>query len=373
MKKGVVLLWTLLAALLLAGCGGVYDKEYISVEDYLPASQESGSDEDKITVRDYFTLKRTIRDMVNRGAQSGTVIFDNAYDGDISADMASACWEVRTKDALCAYCVENISYELNHIITYDEAKIYVSYMQSGVSIDEIIRLPYSTDIESVLRQSMQDSRGNVVILTGKSSLAAEDVENMAANVYKSDPMLSPKEPAASVNMFSGENMQRLYDIHINYGEAARELAAKKEKLAGFDPFDGVGTEEMSELDRATLAFEYLTGNCTLCEEGQKNNIYCAVIEKKSDSEGIALAYVALCKQLGIECRIVYGQYNMENHCWNIIKLGTKYYHVDVSKGISQQRWTCFLCEDEQFWKNYRWDVESYPKCGSRSTILTENE
>lgn len=371
MKKCVALLLAALAVIPLTGCGGVYDKKYVSVEDYAPAQQETNTDEDKITVRDYFGLKRTIRDMVNKGTESGTVIFDNAYEGDIAADMASACWEIRTKDALCAYCVDNISYELSHIITYDEAKIFVSYMQTGVGIDEIIRLPYSTDIESVLRQSIEESRSNVVVLAGKSSLTAEEVENMAANVYKNDPMISPEAPSASVNMFSGENMQRLYDIHINYNESPQELERKKEKLDSFDPFAGVDTENLSELDAFVLAFEYLTENCTLCAEGERNNVYCAVIEKKSDSEGIALAYVALCKRLGVDCRIVYGQYNMENHCWNIVKLGSEYYHVDASKGITQERWTCFLCEDEQFWKNYRWDVESYPKCGSRNAILQE--
>ncbi len=373
MKKGIVLLWTALAALLLVGCGGLYDKEYISVEDYLPASQESSSDEGKITVRDYYSLKRIIRDMVNRGTENGIVVFDNAYEGDISADMASACWEIRTKDAFCAYCVESISYELNHIITYDEAKIYVSYMPSGVGIDEIIRLPYSTDIESILRQSIAENRNNIVILIEKSSLAAEDIEKLVANVYKNDPMLSPSEPSASVNMFSGENMQRLYDIRIEYGDSEKELQKKKEKLDSFDPFSELDTDSMSELDRAVLAFDYLTENCALCEEGQNNNIYCALIEKKSDSEGIALAYVALCKKLSLECCIVYGQCNMENHCWNIIKLGSNYYHVDAYKGSTQQRWSCFLCEDEQFWKNYRWDVESYPKCGIRSETLSEAE
>ena len=109
----------LLAALLLSlcGCGSMFEKEVVDINDYEPPVQEKVSETEKVTVRNFTALKRAITDMVYSGADSGSLAFDPNYDGDAVKDMEEACRQLRTQNALCAYCVVSISYEISKIVT----------------------------------------------------------------------------------------------------------------------------------------------------------------------------------------------------------------------------------------------------------------
>ena len=73
-------------------------------------------------------------------------------------------------------------------------------------------------------------------------------------------------------------------------------------------------------------------NCNYDARGY-DSAYSALSYGYAGSEGIALAYTELCRQLGIDCTVVYGQLDWADHCWNVIKLDGDYYHVDVTACI----------------------------------------
>lgn len=374
-KKLVAMLSLLLAALTLCGCGGIFDKEYVQIEDYHPTVQENSDTGERVTVRNFSALKQAIRSMVTNGETEGNIIFDAAYDGDTTEDMASACWQVRTQDALCAYCVNNIAYELSKIVTYYEAKVIISYASTGVAAEDIVKIPYSTGLERLIETALEESNTQLVVLINRSSLSAEDMENSVARVYREQPGTAPKMPTVSVNMYSGSNMQRLYEVNLRYGMTTDELSAKKTQMAAVQPFTGLNIDELDEAERALAAYQYLIANCEISSEGQGGNIYGALVGHSSDSEGAALAYVELCRQLKVDCRVVYGQRAWHDHCWNIVRVNGEFYHVDAGLENASPE-ANFLKPDWSIWENYRWDVSSYPPCDgelSYSDVIAEDE
>ena len=58
---------------------------------------------------------------------------------------------------------------------------------------------------------------------------------------------------------------------------------------------------------------------------------------RADSEGMALAYKALCDTIGIECTVVEGRLDRTEHYWNIVTLEGDSYHVDTSRASSGVR------------------------------------
>ena len=364
MKKLIICLITVIcAAALLSGCSA-FDNEYIVINNYEPAVGESGPSDGKITVKNFAALKQALLNMAYAGRTEGTIAFDTAYDGDTTEDMASACWTVRTQDALCAYCVENIAYELNKIVTINEATVYISYSASTESAENISRISFSTGIDNVLINAMGNGIKRFAVLVGHSEYSAEDMAKEVVNVYREIPTVVPVEPLASVNMYSGNGTQRLYEISINYGMNEDEMDERMAQLRAVDAFTDLDTEDLSGAQRAYEALKYLEKNCTVSTDGRENNAYSALIGGSANSEGLAFAYVVLCRQLNLDCQIVYGQLAWEEHCWNVVKVDGNYYHVDVSAAIGEDGnpENSFLVSDEQFWGNYRWDVASYPKC-----------
>lgn len=361
-RKLTAMILTAAVCISLCGCSGMYNKEYLSVNEYVPAVQEDYSSKDKINVRTFSGLKQAILRFAYAGESEGRIIFDSSYDGDPLEDMASACWQVRIQDALCAYCVENIAYELAKIVTTNEATVYISYSNFCAGADEILHLPYSFSVEQTLRETLESRDRQLVVLVSSSSYSAEDIEGLLTRVYRENPTVVPREPRASVTMYSGTGSQRLYEININYGLTSEELEQRMAALSAVDAFSSLDTENLSSGQLALAACQYLMDNCQLSESGADNTAYAALVNRQANSEGIAFAYVELCRQLRLECHIVYGQHIWQDHCWNIINIDGSYYHVDASACITEGLEGNFLMNDEGFWGSYRWDVASYPKC-----------
>ena len=362
MKKLTAILLVLFLVLpALCGCGSVFEKEYVSITEYTPPIPAENRSDERITVHSMNELKRALIAMVYDGAPGGSIAFDSNYDGNPAEDMESACWQVRTQDALCAYCVRNMSYELEKIVNYYESSIHIDYASYASELSSIVQLPYTVGIQDILSSAMEDNQAKVTVLINASSYSAENMRSLVQEIYRKSPTICVREPKTTVYMYSGSGRQRLYEINFNYGIAEDEVIRSKSQLKNLDVISNLDAYDLDDAHRAYAACRYLVNNCVL-SEAAPGSCYDALILFESNSEGLALAYVEMCHQLDLDCRIVYGKFNGEDHCWNIIRLDGSYYHVDVSRCYDGDYAAGFLLDDESMWNEYRWNISSYPAC-----------
>lgn len=341
----------LLLTLFLTGCS-FFDDTYLIESDYpLPDRKDSGS-KDTVTVYNLGDLREAIRNTVAAGASERTIVFDSSYTGNPTEDLASACWQVRTEDALCAYCVENIAYDMTQIVSRTEAKLNVSYSSGALPVEEIISMPYATDLNDRIAEAISSGKTRLAILINRSILTSESMALRFSEVYRLNPGLAPQEPHVSVSLFSGSASQRLYEILLTNDLSESEFLREKAEL---DAIVFPTENETDEYAIALDAFERLSG---CCDPSGPPTVYAALVEKDASSEGIALGYVELCRRGGLECVLVDGQKDWEDHCWNIVCVDGQYYHVDLFAGLEDG----FLKSDADFWGMYRWTVNEYPKC-----------
>lgn len=369
MKKTLIAFILTAAVCILCGCGSLFDREYVVVKEYEMQPPANSVQADRVTVRNFTELRSALLRFVSEGAQQSSILFSANYDGDAAEDLASACWQVRTQNALCAYCVENIAYELSKIVTYYEAEISISYSAAAEKVEDIVQMPYSTGTEEVIRTALEEGRARLVVLINRSSYSAEEMEGIVDRVYRSYPASVPKEPQISINMLSGTGLQRLYEIRLRYGLSAAELESRQEELRNFTPFAELDLSQMEPAQRALLACRYLVEHCSYTTDGQNNDVYSALIRGQANSEGMALAYVELCRQMEVPCQIVYGQRDWENTSWNIVELDGDYYHVDPQLCADVGVEAGFLRRDVEMWGSYRWDVSAYPACEGQLKVL----
>ena len=367
-KRWICLLLTAVVAFPLCGCS-MLEKEYVSIHDYVPSEQEQSLTGGKFTVHSYNALRSAILNMAYEGKSSGTIVFDPAYEGDAAEDLANACWAVRTEDALCAYCVENIAYEFNRIVTINEADIKISYSKATESPKQIVHLGFSSEAEGAILSAMENGVRTLALLVGRSGFTAEDMTAQVNKAYRDNPAVVPKKPTAVVNVFSGAGAQRLYEIQIDYGMTNAQLRQCCRQLDEFSPFDELTPSTLTEVERAYAACRYLVENCTITDNEEANSAYSALIDREANSEGLAFGYVELCRQLNVDCCIVYGQHDRQEHCWNIVRIDDSYYHVDITQCAKGGPALGFMQNDENFWGIYRWDVAAYPKCTGKNSFF----
>jgi hypothetical protein len=121
-----------------------------------------------------------------------------------------------------------------------------------------------------------------------------------------------------------------------YAEKAKQFDAAVD--AALDILDdGMSkTEKALALnDYLVLNTEYDTEKLQLADSGYDshylhNDAYHALVTRKAMCQGYAQAYDYLLEQIGIESRVVAGVAGGGDHAWNLIKLGSSWYHVDVT-------------------------------------------
>ena len=104
-------------------------------------------------------------------------------------------------------------------------------------------------------------------------------------------------------------------------------AAVQECRAGIDG-------SASEYDRIRYVYEYLVNTVDYDEDAPDNqNIYSALVGKRSVCAGYSRAAQYLLNGMGIECIYVVGTaQGQEAHAWNIVNCDGKYYQMDVTFG-----------------------------------------
>ena len=361
-RRLISLLLLITFAFSLAGCSSMYEKEYVHISEYAPVDQGNTIVGDKIVVHNFGGLKQAILSIVHSANGKGTISFESSYEGDALEDMASACWQVRTQDAMCAYCVDNISYEVNRIFSYYEAEISVTYSSIIKASGGIVRMQYATNLDEKLNQIISEGKNKLALLIGRSTYTAEDMKAIVEKLYRANPSMAPHMPAVDVNMFSGTNMQRLYEINLNYDISTSELKSRQREISEVKPFVNYDLRPISPVDKVAMACTYLVENCVYSGDHSANSIYSALVLKEADSEGLSYAFMELCRQLGIKCRMIYGQYNWQDHWWNIVEIAGDYYHVDVSMCMDGDLYQGMLLNDVSIWETHRWDVSAYPAC-----------
>lgn len=86
---------------------------------------------------------------------------------------------------------------------------------------------------------------------------------------------------------------------------------------------------LSALQKALVVHDKLIVNCMYKDNGDISyTSYGALVNKKAVCEGYARAYCYILSKLGVESKVINNQ--SKEHCWNYVKIGGKWYHVDVT-------------------------------------------
>lgn len=93
-------------------------------------------------------------------------------------------------------------------------------------------------------------------------------------------------------------------------------------------------ENLSDYDKIRMVYEYLINTVDYDENAADNqNIYSALVGKRSVCAGYSRAAQYLLEKLGIECIYVTGEVAEQGaHAWNIVLCNDRYYQMDVTFG-----------------------------------------
>ena len=150
-------------------------------------------------------------------------------------------------------------------------------------------------------------------------------------------MLAPIKWSASGDKVSGS-----VTYEMNYAADAakeKEAAAATESALASLALDG-----KSEYEKAKAIYDFICDNIEYDFTYQEisHSSYAAIVLKKAVCQGYSSLFYRMALSAGLDCRVITGVSNNEEHGWNIVRIGGKWYNVDSTFGSRNEKSDFFL-------------------------------
>lgn len=364
MKRRIAaLLACLMALTYLYGCDNILEDDMLDITAHQePVSTISESIPEAGT---YAELKANMLGFVSAYEDSGQIRI-YSYDGDIQTDVDLACSQIMADTPLGAYAVSDITGIATPIVSYHQVEISITYKVTKEQLDSIIPVSTIRFLQSDLEDMLSDYAPSMVVQPKGITLTEEDAMRYVKEIYYDNPMDIVMMPVTTVDPFPKQGPDRIFVFTFGYTKyeattlKAMEASLKKavQNIAESVSGDNDAAILLSFCQRLIETVDFDSFTAASGEYGDQNTAataYGALKNRSAVAEGYAMAFKALCDELGLECYVMLGEYNGKPHAWNIVELENHYYHIDVSMCDTGGIATSFLLDDAEMAVSYTWD------------------
>ncbi len=355
MKRALILM--LAACLLLTGCS-VMDGSYVSIKRH--QEQLTGAQTATLSASNYQQLRQVLSDMVEAGTENA-VIHVSSYQQDlVEKGMETAVHYIRDLLPLGAYAVEDVKYEIGTGGGQPAISVTISYIHGRSELRKVQRVENMEEAEQAIGSVLSQCSESLVLLVDRYTKS--DIPQMVEDFAEENPNVVMETPQVAVGLYPDSGSCRVVELKFTYQtsrDALRQMQTQVQRVfssaALYVSSDGDESRKYSQL------YTFLTERFDYKIETSITPSYSLLCHGVGDSEAFASVFAAMCRQAGLDCRIISGTRAGEAWFWNLIRDGDVYYHVDLiqSKDAGQfQKLT-----DEQM-QGYVWDYSAYPAAGS---------
>ncbi|MCL2045827.1 MAG: hypothetical protein FWG88_05525 [Oscillospiraceae bacterium] len=332
---------------------------------------------EEVEVSNFSELKEAIVELIYQHETTGQIIVYR-YDSDIQWDIDRAIDEVMETDPIARYAVVEISTTLNRIVTFFEIDLKIEYRRSREQVASIVNVSTLRYLRTELFNIMSEYRNEASFQTALH-ITEDDMIAYIKDSYYQNPRNIIIMPVAVVEIYSTEDSDRIVEVRLHNIELPSVLQQYGESLARSVRLNALAAEGETDAEILLSLAKNLIDACdfdegtarTISEHGIPNlaaTAYSALVRGTAVGEGFAMAFKALCDELGFECQVVLGYLNNMVHAWNIIMLNGDYYHVDIAMCAANGIESAFIKSDAQFANLYIWDTDNTVRCNGTLTL-----
>lgn len=353
-KKRLLALLTA-SALLLTGCSALLERDYSHVTPHNTAPTTEG-DPSILRADSYQELVNALIYLVNIGAEEGTIRLYTDTEN-VESFLSDACLEVVQEDPLGAYCVEFIKYSVDPVVTYSQAQVDITYRRTREQVAAIVQATGVTAIRSELGSALTAFAPERALRIRYFEEDEAFIQELVRQAYYDAPAYALGMPDVSVSIYPDSGRQRIVEILLNYPLDRDELENRQRELA--DCLGALAQPLLLLPDHEKLAAAVQA----VLEAGAYDpqggaTAYNLFADGAADSEGLSLAFAALCQQLGLPCQVAQGTLEDEPRFWVLVQTEEGWRHLDLAAEESGP-----LHTDLQFQElGYVWNDSTLPAC-----------
>jgi len=333
LRRAVLSTLAVSVSLSLTGCAAMLERSYEISQRHVntPVTAEDAS---YVRVESYQELVSAVLYLVTQGEETGVIrLYD--YNGEEEKDLARACLEVSSMDPLGAYAVDYIKHESTRVLSYYQATLSVRYRRTPEQVASIVRVTGSTAIRQKVQIALSTFEPEVVLRVAYFAEDEASLEALIRQAYRDNPATALGMPEFRISLYPSEGRDRILEIVFTYPEQVTTLRAQSGRLtARVEQLTSV----LMNQDSHTAALQAATvlSETAVYDAARPDTAYAALVEGSAGGEGLAQAYILLCRDVGISCERLDGIRLGENWTWTAVQLEsgeTLYFDPVYSDGL----------------------------------------
>ena len=374
MKRRVLLIFILTFIVAASmGCATILADDNVTETPHV-GSPMLPPQEAQVEVSNFNELKDAIIELIKAHETTARFISMNYETEDVQADLERAIHEILTYHPLGVYAVGEIVGQATKIVAFVEINISIEYMRTSQQVSSIVEINSIDDLHDQLLRALREYRVETVLRT-PLQLSVEEIISYIDEIYYQNPRKIVMRPIVAVDLYPEQGEDRIISLRFGLfrGAPPSLLRSMQDSLSLM--LQTIASEAQGETDAEILLslanHLIVTSNFdeanarTIAGHGMQNTLataFGALVNAQAIGEGFAMAFQALCDELGLDSRVLLGYLDGRPHAWNLVMLSGYYYHIDVSMGDLHGIETAFLKNDSQLRAmGYTWNQENTPR------------
>lgn len=358
MKRILACILSVLLCAGLCGCDAWMDGSYYSYTPHL--EDNSIAQEGSVEVSSYLELRDALVALVAEGGQNALILIDGISSDQLSSNMNNAVRYVTQENAIGAYAVEKISYEIGTSTGRVAIAVDVSYTHSRSEILRIKKTANMTEAQTVIAGALENCDAGVVLQV--DSFEGMDFTQLIEDHVDANPHVCMEMPQVSAVVYPESGDQRVIELSFTYQNSREDLRQMQEYVEPLFVASDLNVRgEDSESTKFNMIYSFLMERADYQIQTSITPSYSLLRYGVGDSKAFAVVYAAMCSRAGLDCRVVTGTRAGVPWVWNLICQDGVYYHVDLlqSSGMRQ----LYIFEEDEM-QGYVWDYSAYPASGT---------
>lgn len=352
MKRNILLL-ALAACLLFSGCSFWMDGSFHSVTPRPP--EKVVTQQGAITVESYTQLHDQLVQLIEQGSTSAVIYCPDNDAEQLSSAMATAVTTVEQTNAVCAYAVEDILFDIGERNAQMAISVQINYIHGKSELQRIRQAPTMEDAAKEIAQTLVDCEAGVVLRIKRYE--DMDIAQFVQDYVDDNPQTCMEMPQVSVAMYPEQGEDRVVELTYTYRTSREALRNMQETVQPvFSSAELYVSVDADPIEKAYQLYGFLMGRDTYSVQTSLTPAYSLLNHGVGDSKAFAVVYAAMCRQSGVDCQVVSGTREGEAWCWNVLKVDGAYYHLDLLQ-CSQSGGFAAKTADEM--TDYVWDYSAY--------------
>ena len=318
----VILAGTLMS---LAGCS-LFSETYVSLQPHHGSNHSDQSGQQ--IASSYPEILASLETLISQGESSGVIILSDLSEQVGVSYMQAAVKNLILQNPIAAFAVERIDYDMGTNAGRIAVAVNIYYSRSRADIAGIKSVKNMDEAETLIGQSLEQALGSVVFRV--DSYSQTDFTALVRAYADLNPAMVMETPQVMTAVYPHTGSDRLVELTFTY-QNSREDLLKMQALVR--PVFTAAELYVQGASSSRMKFQRL--HAFLMERSDyeirssATPTYSLLEEGVGDSKAFASVYASMCKQAGLECRVITGVKDGKEWSWNRVVINNRVYYIDL--------------------------------------------